>query len=241
MSTEARLQFTLTHLFGVTAYIAFALGLAIWLELPAIAVHLACVLVGWIMCRFLHGHVGAVIISLFGIDLLIWSGISWAYFGDDDFLDFRLLAVMLGTVATITGLGLFLWQGSRRQPFWRTQSWLGVVMLFVLLGWWAVMLVLGPAVVAQRQARETAANNAAMAKAVAQIEALRQQLGRVPSRAEVADLLDEPLPYFRWQSFTTQIHYQQIRKDQYQLSYCYWDIFVYDSATPQKGWYRIPF
>ena len=80
-----------------------------------------------------------------------------------------------------------------------------------------------------------------MSKSIAQIEAVRTRLGRLPNESELNTVLDEPLPRIRNGSFETQIKYQLTKPDEYELSFCCWDIFLYRSSTPKKGWYRIPF
>ena len=141
----------------------------------------------------------------------------------------------------IVGLGIFAWRACHQRPYRRSQAGLGIFLLAILIGWWAIIPVMGNAAVARRKADETAANNAAMSKSIAQIEAVLKQLGRLPDESELNTVLDEPLPRIRSGSFETQIKYQRIKDGEYELSFCCWDIFLYRSSTPKKGWYRIPF
>jgi hypothetical protein len=244
MKTEPPFQFTLRQLLAVTTYVAFTLGLGQWTGSLEVVVHLSLILVGWIMCRVMHGRLGAVIVSLIGLDGMTCAGIDWAYYGrEEDFLffDIRGIFCFLASLMAIVGVGLFFWSAVDQRPYWRTQLTIGLVLSAILIGWWSVVPAIGKAAIAQQQARETAANNAAMAKAVAQVESIRKKLGYIPDKSELNDLLDEPLPCLHWHGCECQIEYERTKTDEYNLKYFYWDFYVYSSANPQKGWYRIPF
>jgi hypothetical protein len=243
MQSEGVFQFTLRELLAVTAYIAFALGIGRWTASPTVAVQFLLFLIGLGVVRFAHGHLGAVIPSLLGIDLLTCYGIDLAYFGNvPGFMDFRpAFACLGGSLLILIGLGVFLWQARSNRPYRKAQLGLALFMLTFLVGWYAIVPTIGRATVAQRRARDTAANNLAMSQAIAQVEAIRARLGRIPDDAELKSLLDEPLPSVRIDGYVAQISYQHTAANEYQLSYCFWDILTYCSSTPNKGWYRIPF
>jgi hypothetical protein len=238
---EGPFQYTLAHLFIVTTLVAIILGIGRWTGSAAIVIQLSLILFGWLIWRFAHGHLGAVILSLLGSDILICGAISWAYDGSGDLFGIRFLFVAFGSVLMMAGVGVFSWRASLKHPHWRSQAGLAILVLVILVGWWAIVPAIGNVAIARRQTRETAANNAAMSKAVAQIESLRKRLGRVPDDSEVNGLLEEPLPCIRIDGYESQIEYKCIRLDEYQLSFWYWDPYFYCSSTPKKGWYRVPF
>ena len=113
-----------------------------------------------------------------------------------------------GAVSVMIGVGVFAWRVSLRCSDWRSQAGLGLFMLVVVAVCWIIILPLGNAAVARRQASENAANNAAMSKAIVQIESVRKRLGHVPSESEVTDLLEEPLPAVRGAGLELQIEYR---------------------------------
>lgn len=241
MPRDDRFQFTLTQLFVLTAIVALICGIGRLTGSPALVIQLSAIFLGWGMRRFAHAPLGALIPSLLGVDILACEGISWAYYGFDDPEFVRNAIAGFATLLVIVGLGVFLLAAWLNRPYPRRQAGLAIFFLIVLVAWWAVVPAIGNTTVAERKTMETAANNAAMATAVAQIESLRERLGRVPEESEVNDLLDQPLPYIRIRGFATQIRYQRTADDAYQLRFCYWDIFLYDSTTPARGRYHIPF
>jgi hypothetical protein len=241
VDAERPFQFTLRQLFAVTTFVAFTLGIGRWTGSAGIVVHGHFILVGWLLWRFARGHLGAVVPSLIGLDLLIVVAVDWLSGADTDLFDLRDLVVEFATFLTIVGLGVFFWRACRKCPHWRSQIALGLLVLAALVVWWAIVPAMGRVAVAGRQARETAANNAAMAKAVAQIEAIRKRLGRLPDESEIDEFLEEPLPRICVDRFQAPIRYRRVSDTGYELSFCYWDIFIYSSSTPSKGWCRIPF
>jgi len=197
------------------------------------------------MWRFAPGYLGSAIPSLLGIDILICNGIDWACYGnyyDSLFIDDHTLFLAQGGLLVIVGLGIFIWRACHRRRYWRSHVALGLLTLAFLIGWWAIIPQMGRAAVARRQASDAAANDAAMAKAIAQIEAARMRLGRVPAESEATDLLEEPLPTIRAGNQKCQIKYHRTEVGEYELTFfCNWDYFVYRSSTPKKGWYSLSY
>jgi hypothetical protein len=208
-SDEKPLRFTLRELLIAIGLIACTLVAGRISESPSISVHLTLVLVGWAMMRYAHGHLAGIISTMLGIDILICLGLGWAYYGTGDFFGFRQIFAIFASFLVAIGIGIFLIIASLKRRYWRWQVGNAIFAICVLAAWWVAIPAIGSAVIAQRHARDTASNNAAMAKAVAQIESIRKQLGRVPDEPQLTDLLDEPLPNIHWGEWKTQIKYRK--------------------------------
>jgi hypothetical protein len=136
--------------------------------------------------------------------------------------------------------------GARRRQFWKYQFVIAAAVLVILAAWWLAIPTLGNAAIARRRAADMAANNSATARAIALVEEVQQRTGTTPGEKTLAELLREPLPSLRWDGVQGQIQYRRTGENTFQLSYIdpsmfFGDIVTYDSATPQRGWYRIPF
>jgi hypothetical protein len=242
MSKQSPLQFTLLTLFAVLSYFGLAFGVSQALGSPAVAIHLSLLFVGWALHRFAHANLFGLIFLLFGIDVLIFSGVSWVYHGYESFGWFPHEVILwTGSFFVTFAICIFVFIAFLKNKHWQSQAIIAVVTVLLLAGWWTVGPHIGNAAIASRQRKETKANNIAIANAVAQIEAIRGKLGRVPEESELDDLLAEPLPEINWDGWNTQINYQRIGEHTYRLWYVNWDIYNYDSSTPKKGWYSEPF
>jgi hypothetical protein len=238
------LRFNLKHVFVLVALLAAALSAGRITGSPAMSIHLTLLVVGWIMYQFMHARLAGLVPCLLGLDYLTITGIHWTYFARDSnflingiFNTFASFLIFAGIAA------FFVCFSNRKRPYWEWQLINAIAFLAVLVVWWLVVPYFGEAAVAQRRARDTANNNAAMAESVAQVEAICQKLSRVPSAQEFKDLLKERLPHVRDDSFETEIHYNYINDHQYRLWYIigWGDTYNYDSAQPKKGWYYEPF
>ena len=234
-------QYTLREFLVVVGLFALVCGLTRWSGSPKLATASAVAFVAWMMVRFAHACVPGVLIFLVGGELLAVSAVNWVYYAREEFLFpcremLGLIGCFLVLVSSIAFIVAAVMQKKERK--WQLGNAMFVFLLMIV--WFAVVPALGRKAVTQRRARETVANNAAMRDAVAQVEAVRKQLGRAPTAYELRELSGKPLPTIRSNGLEIEIRYQRVRDDQYNLRFVDWDIFWYDSATPEKGWYRIP-
>lgn len=240
------IRFSLRSLLAVFACISFIFAVASWTESIVLGINLSLILIAWILWRYAHGHVVGIILVLLGGDVLLSSSVGWVFYGIEDFLGFRVLVNMAASLLVLAGLGVFVWAGSKNQPYAKNQVWIAVSIFCVLTVWWITIPTLGDEVIARRQAADTASNTAAAAKAIALVDDVVKRTGSAPIKEALSELLPEPMPSIRWATSSQQINYQQINSTTYQLWYIdpgmFWgDIITYDSATPQRGWYRVPF
>lgn len=241
------IRFSLLDLFGLTASVAFILGLVSYTGSILVGIHLSLCLVGWILSRFLHGHPGGVIPALVGADILLCSSVAWVHRGSEDFLGLRVVLAVIASLIVLVGLGVLVWVGTKRQQFWKQQFAIAAIIAVILAAWWVAIPTLGDAAMARRRAADMAANKAATAKAIALVEEVRQRIGTYPpDEDKLREVLREPLPSVRWNGFSSRIYYHG-RGTTFCLSYldpsCSWigvDC-VYDSATPNRGWYQVVF
>lgn len=239
------LRFTLKHLFVVVALLAVALTAGRVTGSIVISIQLLVLVIGWIMHRFMHAHLGALIPCLLGFDYLAIRGVAWAYFGFEGFFD--EFPNSAASILVLVGSSAFAYLATCKGPQARWQLIHAVTFFALLLAWWTFIPALGDVAVTRRRAIETAQNNAAMTQAVAQVEALRQKLGRVPSEADLNDHLKDGLPKIRSGSGERAISYNHVSDQEYHL-WClissgdlWGDIHYYDSDQPQKGWQVEPF
>jgi len=235
------LRFTLRHLFVVTALSAMALAAGRVTGSPALTIHLTLVVVGWLIYYVLHGHLAGILPCLLGADYLTIHAIDWTYRANAPFM-FEPVLDMFASFLIFVGLGIFVILGCRKGPYWRWQLANAAIFFTLLIAWWLVIPMIGERVIAQQRARDTVRNNAAMSQAVAQVEAIRSQLGRVPTDLEFGELSKAPLPTIYWDGRKIEMDYRYVSDKEYWLSYLLsWDIYSYHSTEPKRGWFSVPF
>ncbi|MEQ1829157.1 MAG: hypothetical protein ABL921_24555 [Pirellula sp.] len=245
--TDTAFRFSLLSLLVVTSYVAGTLALVSYTNNTAFGIHLSLGLVGWIMWRYAHGHLGGLIPTLLGGDLLLSTSINWVFAGSEDFLGLRAILSVFASLLVFSGLGVFAWIGAKKLSYWRNQVGIAALVFCTLVAWWVAIPSLGNATVARRQALDIAANKMATAKAIWMVEDAIRRTGKTPDSDSLAAILHEPLPSVRWDFVSGRIHFQKTSETTFQLTYidpsmCFMgDIVVYDSATPKRGWYRIRF
>lgn len=244
--TDDAIHFSLLSVLAVTSYIAFTLAVVSYTNSVVYGVHLSLVLVGWVIWRYVHGHLGGIIPALLGGDVLLCSSVAWTIHGSEDLMGFRNIANAFASFLVLAGFAVLVFVGAEKQGFWKHQIGIAALSLCTLVAWWIAIPVLGNAAMAQRRAADIAANSVATAKAIAMVEEARRRIGTAPDKEALQDLLTGPLPSVCWDGNSWQIQYQRTGNTTYRLTYIdpsmfFGDIVVYDSATPQKGWYRIPF
>lgn len=243
---DTAIRFSLRQLLTVTGYLAFTVAVVVNTGSIALGIHLSLGLVGWIMWRFAHGHLGGIIPALLGGDFLLCSSVVWVVQGSEDFMGVRSMFNVLASLLVLVGLAGLIWIGMTEQRFWKHQMGIAAAIGCILVAWWIAIPALGHAAIASRRAADTAANNLAAAKGIVLVEDVRKRTGTTTDADRLEELLTEPIPSVRWDGNSQQIRYQRTGDTTYQLSYIdssmFWgDTVTYDSATPTKGWYRIPF
>lgn len=233
------LRFTLRNLLIVTGLLAAALSVGHWTNSPLLSVHLTLLVLGWVAFKFLHASLAGLIPCLIGVDFLTIGAIVWVYRAIEPW--FEMIVYLFASFLLVVGICIFLFVAINKRPFWRWQLAAAAIFSSLLLGWWLVIPALGEHVIAQRRARDTAHNNIATAAAVAQVEAVRSQLGRAPTASEFKELSKEPLPKINWDGRTIEIEYRNVNDKEYWLEYFNWDIYLYHSTEPKRGWFREPF
>ena len=235
---DHQLRFSLAHLLAVIAYLGFTFSIVRYTGSSMSAVHLSICLMGWLMWRFGRVRLVGLVPSLIGADMVV--GFSLSTIQSDEFLG--TAGVCFGSIVLLIGLAILFCISARRDRYWRTQLGTAAVGTLLLAAWWFSF----PALARAARASDMAANCAATARAVSMIEDVCRQLGRVPSEPELSALLPESLPSVRWGQLSGPIHYRRTSDKAYELTYIdpsefMGDIVVYNSDTPEKGWYRIPF
>ncbi len=245
--SDNAIRFSLRSLLVVTSYVAGTMAVVSYTNNIAFGFHLSLGLVGWIMWRFAHGHLGGLIPALLGGDLLLCSSVSWVFHGSEDFMGFRVAFSAIASLLVLTGLGVFAWIGARKRSFWRNQVCIAATIFCTLIVWWIAIPTLGNAAMSHRRALDIAANSTAAIKAISMVEDAQQRNRKTPDRDSLNGILNEPLPSVRWDGYTQKIQFEKTSDTTFRLSYIdpsmffMGDIVVYDSGTPAKGWYRIPF
>jgi len=229
-------------LLAAASYLALAFGTGRMLESPQMVVHLMLLFLGWVLHHFAKAHIGGLIPLLLGFDILFCHGISWVYHGYEGygFIPHEMVLVF-GSISVVISAAVFSYMAALKRRHRVVQACIALFSLVLLASWCVVVPSIGKTAISTRQSRETVTNNAAMANAVDQIEALRIALGRVPEESELDDLLTEPLPEINWDGWNTRIKYHKNGDDNYLLWYTNWDVYYYDSSTPERGWYSEPF
>jgi len=235
--TARRVQFTLRQLLFGTLLIAVIMALPRITGSPIASILCSVLLLARCMCRFAYADVWAVVVFWLGAEMLAWCGLAWAYLGR---LDKPAFLSYGGSLLVLASAVMFLRMALARQPkdIWQIAH-AGFVLLLLLI-WWCFVPAFGDATIAAMRARVRTENNAAMNNAVAQVEAIREELGRVPRNDELADLLEKPLPSIQINGVAHPIEYNRESPDHYHLYFLvYWDaydIYRYDSRSPRKGW-----
>src|SRR5262249_13721352 len=157
----------------------------------SLGVHLSMVLVGWILWRYAHGYLGGILPVLLGGDVLLCASAPWGFRGTGDFMGFRSLVTFAASLSVLAGVGGFVWAGARDRPDAKHQRSIAVLLLCLLVGWWLAIPTLGNAAIGRRQAADTAANNAAAARAIAMVEEVRLRTAETPAREALPALLPE--------------------------------------------------
>lgn len=241
---DSTIRFSLRQMFGVTGFVALTLGIVSYTGSVAYGIHLSMFLIGWVMWRVLHAHPKGLIPVLLGGDFLLWVAYERVLRGsEEDFLGYRTMISVFGSLLVVFGVSRLVRVGSKKQRFWERQKVIAAAIMSILLVLWVAIIVLGNTAIARRRAADTAANNLATAKAIAMVEEVRRQTGTTPDEDTLPVLLREPLPSVRWNGCSQQIRYTRTGDTSYELHYYDMRVFlgdtiVYDSV---KGWYRVPF
>ena len=235
---DSQLRFSLAHLLAVIAYLAFTLCVVRYSGSLISGIHLSICLMAWLMWRFGRIRLVGLVPTLIGADMVLGFSVSIIQYAD--FLG--AAGVTFGSVVLLIGLGILVFVSASRGRYWQSQIGTAAVGFLLLVAWWFAL----PALARYARASDMAANGAATALAVSIVEDFRRQLGRVPSEPELGVLLPEPLPSVRWGQLSGPIHYRRTSEVAYELTYidpCEFmgDIVIYNSDTPEKGWYHIPF
>jgi hypothetical protein len=238
---EKRIRFSLTEMLAVITYICVALGLTVLLGSPALGLQFALLLIGWLLCHFARVRWAGVVLALLGIDILSLVAVNWAIYANWDLFDYKP-HMLVGGAMVLVGLFVFIWPTDRQDASRRTQVFLAVVSFAFLVSWLVSVPMLGERAVQQRFARETAQNIAAQQRMVELIEEVREEIRRVPDEDELDNLLSEPLPEIVSFGYTPPISYRKTGPNSYELSFVLnWDIHMYNSTTPERGWFSFPF
>ncbi len=237
----APIRYSLKYLLAVVGAVAASLGIVRLTGSIGLGVHLSVCLAGWLLWRTANVHFGGVIPTLLGVDILLNCSIDWVHDGAEDFMGFRSSAIIFAEFLVVLGIGLTVWFAVRRRRFWRRQMGIALVFLSLLVAWSVTIPGIGNAAITRRRRTDNAANNRATAQAISTVEEFRRQTGRCPLENELPEM-----PSVRWDGFSTQIRYERMTVNSYQLHYVDPTIFmgdrvIYESDKPKKGWYRVPF
>lgn len=244
--TDNQVRFSLRDMLLATSYVALTAAVVSFTGSIHWSIHLFLPCIGFSMWRYAHGHLGGVVLALLGGDILLCSSIGWISYGVEDFMGFRDMSIVFASFLIVAALGTFSWAAAKEKPFWRNQMGIAITIFLVFIAWWIAIPPLGRAAVARRQNSDMAANIASTANAISMVQNAVLHNGNAPDNTRLAELLSDSLPAVQWDGFSQPIQYQKTSDNSFQLSYVdpsvfLGDIVVYDSTTPKKGWYRIPF
>lgn len=243
---DNRVRFSLRDLLLATSYVAGTAAVVSYTGSVRLGIHLSLAFLGFLMWRYAHGHLGGIVPALLGGDILLCSSIGWVSYGAEDFMGFRDMFNVFASFLIVVGLGTFSWDAGKKKPFRRNQIGIAMTIFLILVAWWVAIPPLGRASITRRQNSDMASNKAATANAISMVQNAVLRNGNAPENTRLAQLLTAPLPAVQWDGVSQQIQYQKTGDDSFQLSYVdpsmfLGDIVVYESTTPNKGWYRIPF
>jgi hypothetical protein len=241
---ERPFQFTLQTLFLVTTLTAFFLGLGIWLQRPLLFPTVAILLAGYGTWQGTRANRAGIVLAVIGAEVLTLFGYCAYRAGSDlNFHSFYIESffALVGAGLLIFGGLIFLVSAYR----WRSARWQNVfccsVSLIVPLLWFLEVVPLAEDALHARMARRHDQNAATMQKLVDDVDAVCARLGRAPeSEGELAALLGGAMPQIDLGSTVSPIHYSRLSPDRFQLRFgnANWNISVYDSQTPKRGWYE---
>ena len=157
--SDNTVRFSLFSVLAVFGYISLSLAIASSMKSVALGIHLSLILVGWIMWRYTHGHLGGIVPALLGGDVLLCLSVPWIFRGAEDLMGFRELINVAASLLVVLGLVVLLWIGAKKQRFWQHQLWIAGSIFCVLLLWWIAIPIVGNAAIARRQAGDIAANS----------------------------------------------------------------------------------
>ncbi len=246
MNDTESIRFSLREALAVTAAAAAVCAVVAYTNSVVIAIHLTTVFLGFVIWRYAQGHLGGLIPTLLGGDLLLGFSLGWVVNGSEDFMGFRGLIFGVASVLFLTGLGVFLGIASYRRRYWRHQAAIAITLGAIFVIGWIVVPTLGKAATLRRQKADIAANTAATAQAIALVATVCQQVGSAPDLEALKKQLGGPLPSVRWDGYSHEIMYVKTGANTYQLQYIdptmfMGDICIYDSSTPARGWFRVKF
>ncbi|MCU0721611.1 MAG: hypothetical protein MUC83_18015 [Pirellula sp.] len=248
MKSEAdeKIRYSLRELLIVTTYIQVSLAVAFYLNSVVIGIHLSLALLGWMMWRYAHGHLGGIIPALVGGDILLCSSVQWVLSGEEDLFGLRGLFCIVASLCVAAGFFVLLWVAARRPRFWKHQIGIAVFLLLAMCTWWAIIPSIGNAAIARRRAVDIAANIKAMEKAIAMATEAQKLHGETPDKETLLKILGGPLPSVRWDGNSQEIQYNKVDETSFQLTFIdpsvFWgDMLIYFSESPAQGWVKAPF
>lgn len=236
-------RFSMLTVLSVTGYIAIACAMVLYTNNIAPLVHMSFILAGWILWRYAYAHFGGLLLTLIGFDLLACVTYDWVYCGYEEFSVARIFLSVIGSLIVLSGLGLFIWNASRKGNYCGNQSKLASWFFSLLAVWWVVVPIVGDFSITRRRSSDIASNNIATAKAISMVEEAKVVLGKTPSKEELKEYLKEPFPSVRWDRYSQEIGFKKTGEKTFELSYTDPTVIipigeiVFDSAKPEKGWY----
>ena len=241
---EQPFQFTLRTLFIASALVALFLGLGIQFHMPLL---FPTVAIGLIACCAWHAtraNVIDILLAATGAEFLTLEGYGICTVASS--FDFNILFFLAFLSAGLMVFGgVFFLASATKSRSARWQNVVGCSASFLLpLVWFFVLVPIGGNALQVRLVRRDAQNAATMQTIISDVNAVCARLGRVPeSEEELAKSLGGTMPQIDLGSNISPIHYSRLGPDHFQMSFinANWNISLYDSQTPKRGWYEIPF
>jgi hypothetical protein len=244
LDEERPFQFTLRTLFLATTFTAFFLGLGIYLEMPLLFPTIAIPVAGYGAWQGTRANRAGIVLAVVGGEVLTLFGYGACIATDN--LGFHLAAFLSlsGAGLLLVGAAMFFASACNRKPArWQNVFCFSVSLSAPLL-WFLVGLPIANNALQARTARRNAQNADAMRQIVDDVNAVCARLGQAPeSVKELAGLLKKDMPSIDVGYGPYPIHYSRLGPNRFQLSFINerWNISLYDSQTPKRGWYEEPF
>jgi len=230
-------QFSLRAMLVSTAIFAAVLGLTVWTDAPEIALGAAIVPLVLLLWRFTRANRAGLVFFAIGAYLLGDLAVDWIYRGD---AWGAFMLAPFGSAALGIGAIAFLHTEIRNKDASAVHLTCAAAAFTLLVAWWVFVPPLGRPAAEKEWARKYAETMSTLRSLVQEIETIEATTGRYPKdENDWVAIRGAPVPETE---FGVPFAYRSIGEE-YELSFItgfFGGIHTYDSGTPERGVYKIP-